>query len=935
MLQERPENRPNIYQVHEMTCRLRGVSVRIENVRRDLSLSSTLCHEVLTRPHSVGRQKYAMSSSSSGGLRAQANPLPARPTSAQPPPAPTANILSSNSQASSSTPNLTQLSGMQGLASQVPPMRRGRPGKNGGGIGGSKDGWAAFASPEPDQATSHSSTGGFGDAFVPTKTDIAQAKSPELPLETEVEMPKNMGMFQDLVSPKSEAQSRVEQDKKAKEEDDERKKFESTFPALMDDDLAPFGPRNPSTVSQQSQPPQLSSQPPLPSAPSPKPMPFQLTGEDAGPPLPRRPPSASPATPRQAAPSAPSLPSDSASSNLAPSSNRPLLVERGSQTSPHLLASWKNGSTASNTSSSGVQPPAAPANGRSGLRQSSIPEFDLSSPSEPSTSKPPAFDLLGDDGDSGLDSFAPGTVPLPASPQPNLLPKSPTLPPKPSFENSVANKRTSFLAPSSAPPGETKEREKFRPVRKSIAGVVESDGDKSEGKAEIEADVEERFPAIPDSAPSTSEGARREFEEVVERNEEGPDSSDDETPTPVPSSKVEKPSFSDDEDFAPRPIRQKAATAPVRPKFGTKPSSQSSLAAATNRMSLAASPAPLDTRSASTESLPTTLNRPYRSSTMGSVASSEGGGQGDIDLGPALASIRKFAPSSNDKSHSILDEQDEDDEFLPSTRIASSLSSAPSSATPTSTLPPLTSTTPTIATPTPTVTSPTPATRFVPTRPTSTQSPLLAPKPRKPAGINSLVSRYEGLGTSLTGGPPPVGSKPVGLRKDSTGSNTSLGRDTVNPRPLPSRSTSNTSNGTSHVEASKVTSPELANQRFPEQQNLDQRLNSPSIPSSPSFPPKSSTPSQYNNHAQPSSRVPFKPVPPPSSPQTSRSRYSLAGQPASAETSPNVEKGEEEEEKFAGVRNMKSRWESMSKPKEGDGGSQGRGADKRKSWAAV
>lgn len=60
MLQERPENRPNIYQVHEMTCRLRGVSVRIENVRRDLSLSSTLCHEVLTRPHFFGRNMLCL-----------------------------------------------------------------------------------------------------------------------------------------------------------------------------------------------------------------------------------------------------------------------------------------------------------------------------------------------------------------------------------------------------------------------------------------------------------------------------------------------------------------------------------------------------------------------------------------------------------------------------------------------------------------------------------------------------------------------------------------------------------------------------------------------------------------------------------------------------------------------------------------------------------
>lgn len=40
MLQERAENRPNIYQVHEMTCRLRGVSVRLENVSPSRLFSS-------------------------------------------------------------------------------------------------------------------------------------------------------------------------------------------------------------------------------------------------------------------------------------------------------------------------------------------------------------------------------------------------------------------------------------------------------------------------------------------------------------------------------------------------------------------------------------------------------------------------------------------------------------------------------------------------------------------------------------------------------------------------------------------------------------------------------------------------------------------------------------------------------------------------------
>lgn len=121
-------------------------------------------------------------------------------------------------------------------------MRRGRPGKTAGALGGSKDGWAAFTSQEQDRDTNSTSAsapsgrgggggGGFGDAFVPTKANLSQSKSPEVPLATELEMPKNMGMFKDLASHKSEAQLQEDKEKKEKEADEERKKFESTFPA--------------------------------------------------------------------------------------------------------------------------------------------------------------------------------------------------------------------------------------------------------------------------------------------------------------------------------------------------------------------------------------------------------------------------------------------------------------------------------------------------------------------------------------------------------------------------------------------------------------------------------------------------------------------------------------------------------------------------------
>ncbi|GAA6059434.1 hypothetical protein JCM10212_005373 [Sporobolomyces blumeae] len=946
MLQEKAENRPNIYQVHEMTCRLRGVPVRLEN-------------------------KYASSPSRGAPAIGQSGAVPSRPTSAQPP-APTASIVSSTTQGSASTPNLNQLPGMQGLASQVSPMRRGRPGKT---PGGSKDGWAAFnATSSPMGSNGSRSQDGFGDAFTPSVSTAS--KSPEVPLETQVELPSNMGMFKDLASPNPAAKAldtAKAAQKQGEDDDDERRRFESTFPALLDDDLAPFGPTSTSVPA--SVPPIM---PESASVTSPKPAGMQLTGEAAGPPLPRRPPTASPAPPE-----ATSAPTSVSIDGPAPPTGRPLLVERASQTSPHLLASWKNGSGSSASSTASQPPASAQANGRSGLRQSSIPEFDLSAPSPTDgpaqPPKAPAYDLLGDDADdegfaasSKIDTFAAQTVPLPASPAPPpAKSSSPVPPPKPTAStNNVASKRMSFLNPSSSPVSavrqDEKEREKFRPVRKSSVGLA-SIGGKKEGDRSEGAEAADRFPALPEEEKADRP---REFEEVVEKEETG-DSSDEETGmvSATPAGRIDKPSFSDDDDFAPRsvPLPTTSQSAPTgRPRFGAKASSQS-LVTAAGGLSLASSPGSIDSKPLPAEVLPSEPPAASRSTTLSSVASSEGGG--DIDLGPALSSIRKFAPSAgNTYNSSLLDEQDEDD-FPPSAKVSSSsaggatpstLPPITSTAPPASTLPPLVSNTPAVATPS-VAPSATAATGFVPSRPTSAQPPLVAPKPRKagPGGINSLVSRYEGLGTSLTGGPPPIGSKPAGLRKDSTGSNASLGRDAVNPRPLPQRGLSNASNASASSStaastvgapphwASKIASPELAGQRFPDQNSLDQHLTSNTEgPASlkPSTPAFESTSSQQTPVQAPSSaRVPFRPTPPPSSPQSARSRYSIAGPPTSSSTASTAAPGrlgtnanaggDEEEERFAGVSNMKSRWESMAKQR--DDQKAGSASSKRKSWAAV
>ncbi|GAA5932321.1 uncharacterized protein JCM15063_001190 [Sporobolomyces koalae] len=877
MLQERAESRPNIYQVHEMTCKLRGAAVKFENVRRFPSLPGDVSKTHI-RYHIC--QKYQSAPAAAIGSSTQTT-LP--------------SIVSTQA-ASAAGPNLNRLPGLQSsVVSQVSPMRRGRPQK--------------LESP-----ASRPPNNGFGDSFDPTT-----AKSPELPVETKVELPSNFDMFENLGGSGGRGGSSVGQSRE-KDEEDEMKRFESTFPALsFDDDLlvtpAPPAKSTSPVPAQMSKP-----------APSPKPVGLDLTGE--GPPLPRRPPSSNklvsssspePATERN--PLSPGLPLASQVDSSA--TQRPLLVERGSQTSPHLLASWKNGSSSTNNNDSTPSKPQTtdPANGRSGLRQSSIPEFDLTSPpldsAQPSSSqvpKSPVIDLLNDDDDDDrtlLDGFyKPGMVsPLPPSPaldqQPVQRSPSTSASPIPLPKPSMASKRMSFV-PSSNATASIQDREKFRPIRKSIvgaggaptAGTGNVEGiagesaklDEATEKKEEVSSVEDRFPAVSVTAPSPTEFKKKnnEFEEVIERDDQddGAVSSEEESTKPVPvAGKIQKPSFSDDEadGFAPSrtPVYQPKTTSsgPIRPRFGQFSNSRSSI----HSTSMVAQ----DNRSS--ESLPTKLPSPSSGLiTRSDTLSSQEEGGGDIDLGPALASIHKFAPRGNDQAtteDSPLQDQTEDS--AKSSTLPPVAAPAPERA---ATLPPLNDSSSSSST----------GGGFVPTRSLSSNPPLVgSPKPvRKPTGINSLVSRYEGMGTSLTGGPPPIGTKPKGLRKDSTGSNSTLGRDQVNPQRLPSR-------------------------QLPEVGSQGVAATSSERPREPGF-----------------VRVPFKPTPPSSTTASPHNRYSLSLPPK--EINMNAKNGhvepvrgqngqEEEEERFAGVRNMKSRWESMGQTPSTQTGSSG----KRKSWAQI
>ncbi|GEM06872.1 AP2-associated kinase [Rhodotorula toruloides] len=942
MLQERPSQRPNVYQVHEMVCKLRGVSVRLENKYASSTSASSSASS-----HPVASRSSALLPS---GSLAKPPSLPSSPAP------PTSSILTD---APGAAPTAS-VPGLSGMANQIAPMRRGRPTKGTAPIGGGaaltperqvrtgmatvggvegerfesfaasrKKEWEAFTSSSGRHSSASEETNGvksppgpskgFDDAFAPSSA-LQPSATAHATLETTVELPSNASMFVELSPPVNLGQTTVTSSKPMDidipADDDERKRFEATFPDI-DADLASLVSPSPSQTVKPASDTLIGVTPPPPKMPS------QLMGEASaapGPPLPRRPPAAS------ASPSSlpPPLPSPGAKSppTLAP---KPALVSRGSQTSPRLMADWK----------SPAERPSQP-NGQSSLRQSSIPDLDLASPPAPASAAKPTFDLLGDDDDSNLDALAPRS--LSKSPVPNAT--SPLPPPtalSTSSSDFVTKRMSSFdgqpTSPSFSSTGSVGEREKFRPTKRmSLASngasplAVPVASPKSavanaysaEPPAPVDDDVkavEERFPTLTlDEPAELSKSAKVEetWEKVVEK-EEADDSSDEETaaPTPRQDSRPTAPAF-DDDGFAPRTI----PTAAGRPKFGSAKPATSEVAPASS--TLTASPPSLPVPDSTVDS-PSSKASAQRQTSQASFASSTSEGGGGIDLGPALASIHKFAPRNG--APSSMDEQQDDPAKspslppLPSSASTTSLSrlGAPSS----SSLP----------------TSPSLSPLSKPTSP-----PIAAPKPQsshRKAAINSLVSRYEGLGGPLTGGPPPVGVKPVGLRKDSTGSSTGSGashvthyRDQVKPQRLPQWG----------APASSASGSIKSPVSVAEEKEDDEAPAPPPKPSNPTFGPAAS-----------GTRVLFKPVPPPGSPSSQRpafssghaSRPSFGGGgasrslPSSVQSSPSTARrpNEEQEERFAGVSNMKNRWENMSKAKDADRVRPGAG--RRKEHAAI
>ncbi|KAM0752909.1 hypothetical protein T439DRAFT_346657 [Meredithblackwellia eburnea MCA 4105] len=858
MLQERASQRPNIYQVHEQVCRLRGTSVKIDNI-------------------------YAKAPARSQS-QASSKPLP-QPAEAS------GSAYSSIISSASPPPGATGPS----LADTISPMRRGRPSKATtsatlepapaadnrmvrtglASLGDSSDsktkswenvsGWPSGSAPVSAVPTSSALTGnGFGDSFssmggatasfgesfkslTPSPPPISASSSP-VPRPTTAAA---ASLFSDLVGPNKQGSSGGPASRngtgtvggfdgwkagKSSPSIPSKLSAGSTTDLPKLDKESSFVPNynllNLPSSSSKSPPPVSFSSSTLDTtsfststssfgslSQSPKPV------IDDGPPLPRRPPGNNPTSVQAPSPQLPT---------------KPELINRASQTSPHLMASWK-------------APLATSAS--SGLKEVSLRSRSTPSPVMPSLdgkktfspggatlpTRPPVIDLLGDD-----DDFQPPM--LSASPSSSLA----------SAPNKLTNNNRLSLVGGGSDFNFEEARAKFRPTKPSESSILSSSTVSSIGRgvspalassstygtgrkaSDDASDVTNRFPSLDDldamsPPPATS---------LSNNSAKIPKSKEEDTWQPIVERDVDS---SDEDDFAPKvipklsPSLPQISTAPIPPAKASKPP-------ALSQYSSKSEPSPASASSQSS-SLPP-INR---------VMSPEE--EGDIDLGPALASIRRFAPKGNDNVKLPLPSDDW---------------SPPSSPQPPS---------------------------------SSSPPPIQAPKPRGHAGITGLVSRYETLSVeqpqlSFEKKKPVPGAKPERLRKDSMES-----------------STSGVSSG--HARKTSVSSSwaqskaevDGFNQRFPDSSGLDSLL-SASASSQPMSPPPISAKPKVLSQAPVAvtppvmaPRVPFKPTPPALSPTMSTSRSSNVLATSASATSGE----EEEEEKFIGVSNMRSRWEGIGR----------------------
>ncbi|KAK4047595.1 Ark- serine/threonine protein kinase [Microbotryomycetes sp. JL221] len=612
MLQENPNSRPNIYQVHEQVCRLRGTTIKLENKYSNsssmnspinnkvhsskLSSSSSVYDSILSSSpsNSTQQQQQILLNNLGEGISPMRRGRPLKYTTGvsgdssttTQSPSSSSKALTSKTTTNQSTiepiPRLVK-TGSDGISSTKQWQSLGTTkltsSSSGGGIENSKSTMKSLPSNDSTSLI------GFDDSF--TNENLGTTSNSSKLVDHRRDQVANStsrdGSGVRTESPLSTNafvnRQNVVDDSDLADDVDDRVRFESQFPSLDDDgdeqvgfdsnQLVDTSTSEDTVVKSSSSSFNALRSPSRFNEPlfTPK-----LTGQDdksdnQSPALPRRPPDASVTSPK--------LNGDRTnvpiSSKKAPSSLslsiKPDLVSRSSQTSPQLLDNWKLPNSSHDMlrldkSSSQIETNDQQNKERNkpralsglGLSQTS------SSPQQPSklmTNKQPSFDLLGDDDEQ--------------------LPQEVNR-----FSQSIMTKR--FDAKKLETSMTDKERQKFKPVRPTFGTTNHDKSNTNSNKIQNRTIddstfIEQRYPPL-DQLDDIND-----FSKPIQRQSSTESSDDDMI-----------------EDFEPKKR--------------------------------------LDS-SSKVESIQTQRIEPLRQE---SDVSDTGG---DIDLGPALASIQKFAPIDN------------------------------------------------------------------------------------------------------------------------------------------------------------------------------------------------------------------------------------------------------------------------------------------------
>ncbi|KAK4047543.1 Ark- serine/threonine protein kinase [Microbotryomycetes sp. JL201] len=827
MLQESASARPNIFQVHEQVCKLRGTATRLENKYLGTERSKSHAKNGSMYDSILSSGPAPSSVSAETNLAETISPMrrgrPSKATatdSASPAAAAAAPTLPAVSALKNVEPaRLVKTGGDTMSGKEWEPM-----GAKSGQGQGVTSAWPTGKSAPEDaviRPPSANTAVGFDDSFGGASMSSLSKSSPSFSAKASPTSGSGVAAFSDLLPPslsgngprssntqgpmapsakrgsltstttakwsgpasKSPALPGSPLGRSSQPETggdsavmDERARFESQFPSLDDDMSDSLFATSSSFVK--SPPTSVST---------------ELTG-DKTPELPRRPHKT---TQAQSSFSSSSSSNTSALTKMfdSLSNPKPDLVSRSSQTSPRLLASWQISTSPSTMATSGLRQQASPPamsheeqrpRALSGLSdnkdvtQVSLPRSTVGGKRQQSV------DLLGDIEDDvspavlGVDTAEPVTAQGAGRP-----------------ETSSTSAADTSNGSGRVPTGDAEERRKFRPVRPTFAsGQTATDDSRS---------AEERFPKLKD------------FDEAPAKPSDLSSRGVKESPARAEASTRESSDDDEVEDFAPRQRPEQKAAA---------------------------------------------------------LHQTDNQGGGDIDLGPALASIRKFAPLSD------LSPPQASTKPLPAPKSPPLLAPKPQSFKRPSQIDQLVSRFDTI--------SPSTSTESIKNKASEPSVHLGLDKQQQQQQQQHSVAR---TGSPPAPAPPPASSKPMHLRT----------------KPRPQFGSSASASSSSRVNGGAGTTVQM--HRPPPFKPVAPSTMTGSNPNSPLRASNSTT-----SFGSPSSGKDVK-RPAFGGGHLSSSSSARTGQ----EENPTVrnpereqEDGEEGEERFKGVGNMKQKWEALS-----------------------